>query len=281
MFANFKRIQKPPGANAFGLIFRAAAAALALWAGGCPALAAEGSPPPALALRDGESLSYGVRWGFIPAVGTITISAEQLGKLGSRDSVLRVTTTTATWGLARGLFPFDARGESVYDGRSGLLVSSGEWSAYRDKVVKNSISFEYSKQRALFVDEIHPANSRTIPMPGGHPSDLILALIQTRSWNLVPGQQRDALVIFQDQFYPLTIHAEGYEYDPERPLGEFKTLVLVPKMEKTAPVGMFKKGSTVKVWIEVDDQRRLPVRFEVGFRFGSGIVTLNDYTPPK
>ena len=56
------------------------------------------------------------------------------------------------------------------------------------------------------------------------------------------------LVIFKDQFYPLTIHAEGYELVWTM-LGIFKTLVLEPRMEETPPVGMFKHGSTVKVWI--------------------------------
>jgi hypothetical protein len=51
-------------------------------------------------------------------------------------------------------------------------------------------------------------------------------------------------------------------------MGFFKTVVLVPRMEKTPPIGMFKRGSTVRVWIETDDDRRLPVRFEVGFKFG-------------
>jgi hypothetical protein len=62
-------------------------------------------------------------------------------------------------------------------------------------------------------------------------------------------------------------------------LGEFKTLVLVPRMEKTEPKGMFKRGSTVKVWIS-QDERRLPVRFQVDFKFGAGVATLIDYRAP-
>ena len=61
----------------------------------------------------------------------------------------------------------------------------------------------------------------------------------------------------------------------------FRTLVLVPRMEKTPPLGMFKRGSTVRVWIETDDDRHLPVRFEVGFRFGVGTATILDYKPPN
>jgi len=132
----------------------------------------------------------------------------------------------------------------------------------------------------MYTDDVHPEKSRAIPMPDGNPSDLIIALIQTRTWDIVPGQQRDSLVIFQDQFYPLTIHAEDYETLITL-RGIYKTLLLVPRMEKTPPVGMFKRGSTVEVWIEIDDDKRLPVRFDVGFGFGTGTATLTDYTPPK
>jgi len=229
-------------------------------------------------LKDGESLTYSVRWGFIPSVGRIKISAERLG--AGSGAVLRVTTTTATWGLARGLFAFDGRGESIYLEQSGLLVSSSEWSAYKNKVVKNSMVFDYGKQTADFTDEIHPEKSRVIPMPKDNPSDLILALIQTRSWNMKPGDQRDATVLFGGQFYPLTIHATDYEY-VWTSLGFFKALVLVPSMDKTPPIGMFKKGGTVRVLIEVDDERHLPVRFSVGFLIGTGTATLMDYQPPK
>ncbi len=243
---------------------------------GIAAACAQGTP--AVALQDGESLTYSVRWGFIPAVGKIVISAE---KIGSGDgAVLRVTTTTATWGIARGIFAFDGRGESVYDAKSGLLLSSSEWSAYHNKVVKNSVTFNYGKSTAMYSDDVHPEKSRSIPMPNGSPSDLIIALIQTRYWDTGPGQQRDTLVIFEDQFYPLTVHAQDYETLITL-RGVYKALPLIPRMEKTPPVGMFKRGTTVEVWIEMNDNRRLPVRFDVGFAFGTGTATLTDYTPPK
>jgi hypothetical protein len=277
MIANLKRIQNRAGANAFGRILRRAA--LAGMAAACAAAAGAASvPAPMLGLRDGESLTYSVRWGFIPSVGRINITAVALGS-GS-DAVMRVTTTTWTWGLARGIFPFDGRGESVYKEPGGRLLSTGEWSSYRNKEVKNTLTFDYGRSEAVYTDDIHPDKTRTIKMPSGDPSDLILALIQTRYWNLKLGDQRDALIIFEDQFYPLTIRAEDTDFVVTT-LGIFNAIVLVPRMEKTPPVGMFKRGSTVRVWIETDDDRHLPVRFEVGFKFGHGTATLMDYKPPK
>jgi hypothetical protein len=280
MSANPKRIQKLNGANAndrISAICRRLIPALAAAACVISSFAAEG-PLPSVGMRDGESMTYSVRWGFIPAVGKIVISAQKVGEGSS--AILRVTTTTSTWGIARGLFAFDGRGVSEYSLQTGQLISNSEWSAYRDKVVKDSITFNYGKSTADFVDYIDPAKSHVVPMPSGNPSDLINALIQTRSWGIAPGQQRDSLVIFKDDFYQLTIHAEDYEVAWTM-FGVFKTLPLIPRMEKTEPKGMFKRGSTVKVWIETDDARRLPVRFQVGFGFGSGVASLSEYTPPK
>lgn len=276
MLANFKRIQNHRGANAiacvllcFALAGAARANAAGLWTD---------APSIPFALRGGESITYSVRWGFIPSVGRIKISAEQIGT--GDQAVLRVTTLTSTYGIARGLLAFDGRGESVYQLKSGMLLSSSEWSSYRDKTVKNSIIVHYDKGQVEYTDDIHPEKTRTLNLPPGNPSDLILALIQTRSWDLQVGQKRDALVVFEDQIYPLTITAEDYDY-VFTSLGVFKAVGLVPRMEKTAPLGMFRKGSTVKVWIETDDNRRLPVRFSVGFRFGTGTATLIEYQPPK
>jgi hypothetical protein len=277
MVANFKRTQKRSGANALWRILRPLCLACAA-AAACATPAGEVAPPAEIGIRDGESLTYSVRWGFIPSVGRIKIAADSLGSGSS--AVLRVTTTTWTWGLARGIFPFDGRGESVYKVPSGLLLSTSEWSTYRNKQVKNSVEFNYGRSQAVYSDDIHPSKTRVMPMPEGDPTDLILALIRTRFWNLKLGEKRDALVIFEDQFFPITIRAEDTDYVLTS-LGFFKTMVLVPRMEKTPPLGMFKRGSTVRVWIETDDDRHLPVRFEVGFRFGAGTATLMNYTPPK
>lgn len=276
MSANPKRIQKRAGANGIALFF--AGAALALSAAAAPA-GPEAPVAPLIGLGNGETLTYSVRWGFIPSVGRIKITADYLGE--GPDAVVRVTTTTATWGLARGLFPFDARGESVYSARSGLLLSISEWSSYQNKQVKDDIVFNYGKMTAKFTDSVHPEKSHEILMPSGDPSDLILALIQTRTWKLEPALKRDALVIFKDQFYPLTIYQEAEPDYVFSTMGLFKSVVLVPRMEKTPPMGLFKNGSTVRVWIETADARRLPVRFEVGFRIGTGTATLINYLPPK
>lgn len=230
-----------------------------------------------LALNDGEALTYKVSWALLPGAGEIKIAA-QTDASGPAPR-LRVLTTTATKGFARWLLRFDASAESVFDPKSGCLLALTESSKQPDRETGHGVTFDYAAARALYTIPGATDKPRALEMPSGDPLDLITSLVQTRSWNLKVGEKRDALVLFDDEFYELTIYAVRTE-EVKTSMGKFQTLVLEPRMEKTPPKGMFKKGSTVRVWIETDDERRLPVKFEVEFKIGTGVATLTHYEPP-
>jgi len=226
-----------------------------------------------LALSHGEVLTYRVGWGLFIHAGEITISAR-------REDVppapqLRITTTTATRGFLRGFFPFDATGESWFSLNDGRILGSSEESVSKKKRTRQSLTFDYVRGKAAYVNAVRPEKSAELELPEGNPMDLITSLVQTRTWDLKPGEKQDALVVFDDDFYELTIYADGYE-EVRTPLGKFRALRLTPRMEKTEPKGMFKRGSKVHVWIS-QDGRRLPVKFEVDFKFGAGVATLIDH----
>lgn len=230
------------------------------------------------ALRDGEALSYRVGWGPFFHAGDITISAAAVpGEAGAPR--LRVTTTTATQGLARALFMFEARADALFDDETGRMLTNDESSKLPNKEKKYSVTFDYAKAIARYTNPFEPAMDAALPLPAGDPFDIIMTLVQTRTWDLKPGQARDALVIHEDEFYLITIHAIGYE-DVRTPLGDFTALVLEPRMEKTPPKGMFKRSAAVRVWIS-QDERRLPVKFQLDFKFGAGVATLTRYQPPS
>lgn len=231
----------------------------------------------AVPLRDGETLTYKVSWAVLPGAGEIKITARD--DLSGPTPRLRVITTTNTRGLAKILLPFEAKAESLFDASTGRLSSLTESNQQRNKHSAHSVSFDYAASLARYTPDGPDSKSRPIPLPAGEPLDLITCLVQTRAWDLKPGQKRDALVLFDDDFYELTIHASRLE-ELTTSFGSFKTLVLEPRMEKTAPKGMFKKGSTVRVWIS-QDERRLPIRFEVEFKIGTGVATLIRYEPPS
>jgi hypothetical protein len=231
-----------------------------------------------LGLGENEVLSYHVSWVLLPGVGSIDIAAHAAkGPAGA--PLLRIVSTTATAGLARLLLPFEARADSLFDTDSGRLLSIDESSVTRNKVNVHTVTFDYSAGIARYTTPSPHATDRRLKLPQGYPTDLITCLMDARTWNLRPGQTRDALVLFNDEFYQLTIHAIDYEL-VETPLGSFRTLALEPRMEKTPPKGMFRHGSTARVWIS-QDALRLPVRFQVKFKFGTGVATLAFHLPPS
>jgi hypothetical protein len=227
------------------------------------------SPEPAL--QAGEQLKYSVSWAIVPGAGEILVSAAMQG------DQLKVTTHTGTRRLAKILLPFEATSESFYEQKTGRLLSIHERSVTRNKYAEFVTTFDYANRRAAYT-RVGDTTAKFIDMPQGAPADLISALLETRNWNIKPGDSRDALVLFGDEFYELTIHALRYE-EVKTKMGRFQALVLEPRMEKTPPKGMFKRGSSVRVWI-AQDQARLPVKFEVEFNIGTGTASLESYTPP-
>lgn len=242
---------------------------------GCAmANAAKPPPPPSLPLQDGERLVYRVSWAVVPGAGEIKISAQKDPK--APDQRLIVTSTTATRRLARMLLPFDAESDSVFDLKTGQLLSLREKNNHRGRNNEHLVTFDYATRQATYAAPGTP--SRLLPMPEGDPVDLIMGLLETRGWNLGPGEKREALILFDDDFYELTIHFARYE-EVRTPIGTFKTTVLEPRMDRAPPKGMFKRGSKVRVWIAQNDHH-LPVKFEVEFKIGTGTATIESYTPP-
>ncbi|HVS53395.1 MAG TPA: DUF3108 domain-containing protein [Opitutaceae bacterium] len=240
------------------------------------ALVSAAHAAPAFPLEDGEHLSYRVSWAVVMGAGEIKIDAQR--DTASAEPRLKVITTTATRRLARLLLPFDARSESVFDLTTGKLLTLHETSATRSKKTDHTVIFDYATHTASYTTPADTAGPRAFPIPEGDPMDLIMGLLQTRTWDMKPGDARDALVLFDDDFYQLTIHAIRYE-EVHTTLGAFNTLLLEPRMEKTDAKGMFKRGSTVRVWI-AQDSHHLPVRFEVEFKIGTGTATLESYQGP-
>ena len=230
---------------------------------------------PTLPLQNGEQLTYRVSWAIVPGAGEIKISAEQ----DIAKNRLTVTTKTATRGIAKWLLRFEAEASSVFDLKTGKLLSLNETNETKGKHGAHSVTFDYASRVATYTSADNAGQPQGIPIPPGDPTDLMMGLLQTRSWDLKPGQKRDALVLFDDDFYELTIHMARYE-DVETSIGKFRTIVLEPRMDKTPPKGMFRRGSSVRIWI-AQDSHRLPVKFEVEFKIGTGTATLQSYEPPS
>ncbi len=234
---------------------------------GCATLA---GAAPYTAFRDGEKFSYKVGFAIFGGAGEITIHART--ERGDNDAaVMRVTTTTSSKGFVRGVYAFDNVAEVLIDQTSGRLLSVRESGEDPKRTSDSETIFDYEKKVGKHVDRSRPHRSGEFAIPDGAPLDLISALVQTRDWNLLPGEKRDVLVHFASDLYPLTLTAEGYE-DVRTPLGKFRTLVLVPRMEGE-PKGLFKRGGEIKVWI-AQDGSNLPVKMQLKLKFGTASLLL-------
>ena len=227
---------------------------------------------PFTAFRDGETFTYRVGFALFTHAGDITIAAHDQ-KLNGAE-VMSVTTDTKSRGFVRGLYAFDNKAEVIIDKKTGRMLSVKESGADPKRATDSDITFDYQTRTAKFTDRIRPERSSELPIPAGDPVDLISALVQTRDWNLKPGQKRELLVQFGRDFYPLSIYADHYEEVHTR-LGDFNTLVLIPRMEQN-PQGLFKRGGEIKVWIS-QDAKNLPVKMQLKLNFGAATLLLSDY----
>jgi hypothetical protein len=177
----------------------------------------------------------------------------------------------------RTFYPFDGEAWTLFDAKEGRLLSGSASTSASSKKTNATITFDYQRGVADYVDHVRSQRSATVELPPGKPVDLITSLIQARAWALEPGQSREALVLFDDEFYRLLITAREQETISSF-RGRQKAIVLVPTMIGT-PKGMFRRGGEIRVWVSADEQR-LPLRFEVKLKVGTAYAILTDYVPP-
>jgi len=230
---------------------------------------------PFTAFRNGEAFTYRVGYAIFGRAGEVIIAAQDQDLNGT--SVMRVTTDTRSRGIVRGFYTFDNKAEVLIEKASGRMLLVRESGADPKRASDSEIVLDYTSRRAKFTDHVRPERNAEIPIPDGDPVDLISALVQTRDWNLRPGEKRDLLVQFGRNFYPLSIHAERYE-EIRTPLGTYRTLLLVPRMESDAK-GLFRKGGEIKVWIS-QDASSLPVKMQLKLKFGTTTLLLSGYKSP-
>jgi hypothetical protein len=241
----------------------------------CPALALAA---PFTAVRDGESFTYKVGFAIFSNAGVVNISAKKDAAASGRDMIC-VTVETKSRGFVRGMYEFDNKAEALIEKDTSRLVSVHESGADPKRATNSDFAIDYAKRIATYTDHVRTERSREMPLPEGtDPIDLISALMQTRDWNLKPGDKRDVVVQFTRELYAITLVAEGYE-TISTPLGKYQTVVISPRMEKN-PKGLFARGGQIKVWI-AQDESHLPVKMQLELKFGSATLTLVEHKTGK
>jgi len=251
--------------------FRVAFAALAL----LPATAASAAPFAVFA--DGESFTYKVSWAVFPGAGRIVIAARN--DVLNGVPVVRLSIDTSTRGVVRLFYSYDDHADAIIDQATGRVLSASDKGGGTGKDASDSTTtFDYATRMVTHVNRARPGRSRTFALPPGDPIDLISCLIDTRTWNVKPGDKRDALVYFDNDVYPVTIVAEDYE-TINTYFGTLKTLRLAPRMEKD-PKGIFSRGGNIDVWVS-QTPPRLPVKMQLQLKLGTATLHLIKHNPGK
>ncbi len=227
-----------------------------------------------LALQPGERLKFRVTWGILKA-GEVEIAADATGE--PSDPLTEVVVHTASAGLIRRLYSFDGEVRSLFDPDSGQLISASATTRSKKKSTDASITLDHRAAEAAYVDNLDPSRSTTVPLPESRPMDLVTSLVEARAWSLRPGDKRQIAVLFDDEFYDLTLKAVRYE-TVKTDDGKRRALLVVPRMEEK-PRGLFKRGGEIRVWLD-HEPPHLPLRFEVKTRAGTAVAVLTDYRPP-
>lgn len=229
-----------------------------------------------LALRPGEYLAYRVSWSLLGKAGEIEVSARAAADK-SPAPCTEVLVRTASAGLARALYAFDGEVRSLFDATDGKLLSATATTRSKRKRTEASITLDHSTSRAAYVDHLDARRNTSVPLPTSPPQDLVTCLIESRDWFSQPGDKRAVSVLFDNQFYDLTLQAVRFERVQTED-GRRDALLVVPRMERN-PRGLFKRGGEIRVWLDRAPPH-LPVRFEVETKAGTAVALLTDYRPP-
>lgn len=248
---------------------------IASLAGAAPATAPLPAPVTSAVLGPGESFGFQARWGTFPRAGRIDVSADD----ATAENERRVTVRIASDGTIGRLYRYEAIGETLFATDTGLMQSASYHARAGRKVERREMVFDHDAHVARYRDVLEPKRDTTLALPLDEQAlDLVTTLVTARRWHLAAGDTREILVLVDHELYPLRLKAGAVE--PLRTSrGKFSALVVTPE-PVGKPRGLFKRGGSLKIWLE-DSPARLPLRVEVKGRFGTVTADLVQYSPPR
>lgn len=216
-------------------------------------------------------------YGLLGTAGTTRI--ETLAETAAEGPHFRIRVATKSSGLIDTFYTVVNDSESVLDAATGrplVLTTKGKSGK---RLTEKTTTFDYATGQAVHLNVIRPQHNATVPLPPEPAYDLMVALMQTRDWGLKPGQSHRVQCVNDDEFFTIEVTATG-EDRVKTPAGTFDAVVLEPKPVGT-PVGFFKKGGSLKVWISKGDRPQI-IRLDTKLKFGTitAVLTKEETLPP-
>ena len=243
---------------------------------------ADDSVAPAVApgvafIRPGELIELRMSYGLLGTAGTTRIetTAEQTAA-GPR---FRIHVTTKSRGLVDTFYPVANDSESVIDATTGRPLTLTTKGKNGRRLTEKTTTFDYEKRQAVHLNIIRPKYNATVPLPAEPAYDLMVAMLQARTWHLKPGESHRVQCVNDEEFFTIEVTALAEE-KIKTPVGTFDTVVLEPK-----PVGkatsFFEKGGSLKIWISKGARPQI-VRLDTKTKFGTitALLTRNEIAAP-
>ncbi|MBE2216012.1 MAG: DUF3108 domain-containing protein [Opitutaceae bacterium] len=230
-------------------------------------------PPAASFLRPGETVVLRLSYGLI------TNGGETRFETTPEDSPdgprLRVKVSTTSKGLVETFYPLRNYSESLIDAvnaRPLLITTEGKEGS---RTTRQTTVFDYEKGIVEHTDHIRPKRSGTATLPKDPVFDLMVTMMQARTWNMRAGEKRTVVCSFADEFYTLEVTALE-EDEIKTPAGKFNVIVLEPKQVGELK-GFFKKGGSMKFYISRGKRPQL-VRLDMKTKVGTIVAALSEET---
>lgn len=189
---------------------------------------------------------------------------------GSR---IRVKVSTTSKGMVETFYPLRNYSESFIDAANARPLFIKTDGKEGKRTTSQTTVFDYEKGIVEHTDHVRPNRSGTAELPKDPVFDLMVTMMQARTWNMKAGDKRTVVCSFADEFYTLEVTALE-EDEIKTPAGRFNVVVLEPKQVGELK-GFFKKGGAMKFYISRGKRPQI-VRLDMKTKAGTIVAALSE-----
>lgn len=221
----------------------------------------------------GESFEYRAQWGWFRKAGRIAFYTEPSND--PDQPALIVKTETQSDGLIRKFYPMTLMATTVLDSENWRMLRNETEGKVRSDETSTVTLFDFERDLMNYQDQVEPEYSRIRELPYDCPVDYSSAFLQLRGMDLKVGATYPLFVSTKGKFYYAVLKViEMEELDTE--IGDVECFRLEP-ISSFPESKVFREGGKMSVWI-TNDERRIPVRFDVKTSVGNASIRLEKYT---
>ncbi len=220
-------------------------------------------------LRPGETVVLRLSYGLLSNAGETRF--ETIPEDSPDGPRIRVKVSTTSKGMVETFYPLRNNSESLIDATNARPLFIKTEGKEGKRTTSATTVFDYEKGIVEHTDHIRPNRSGTAALPDEPVFDLMVTMMQARTWNMKVGDKRTVVCSFADEFYTLEVTALE-EDQVKTPAGKFDTIVLEPKQVGELK-GFFKKGGAMKFYISRGKQPQI-VRLDMKTKAGTIAASL-------